>query len=409
MNHIIQSHIATVAQNHGTPCWVYDGDAIAHQVAKLQGFGTIRYAQKACSNISILRLLKSQGVKVDAVSEGEIIRALKAGYEPEKGEIVFTSDVLDRSTLNLVVAQKIEVNAGSLDMLRQIGEVSPGHRVWLRINPGFGHGHSHKTNTGGENSKHGIWYSQLDEAQTLLRAYDLHLVGLHVHIGSGADLDHLSKVCNVMENLADQIDHPLEAISAGGGIPICYQHSDEEFDLESYCSLWEDTRKRIESKQNSKLRLEIEPGRFLVAAAGHLVTEVRATKFAGKNEYVLVDAGFNDLVRPAMYGCYHRISIVGSDGEPKLTEQVPMIVAGPLCESGDVFTVNESHYVEARLLPRPKVGDYLVIHDAGAYGASMSSNYNSRPLSPEILIEQGESKLIRRRQTIYDLIDLEVI
>lgn len=408
MKHLLQSQIALAAQQHGTPCWIYDAEAIAAQANKLKGFATVRYAQKACSNITILRILKAEGVKIDAVSEGEIVRALRAGFSPADGEIVFTSDVLDRSTLDLVCEKRIELNAGSLDMLRQVGEKSPGHRVWLRINPGFGHGHSHKTNTGGENSKHGIWHSQLAEAYKLIQKYELHLVGLHVHIGSGADFNHLSSVCNVMEGLVEKLNRPLEAISAGGGLPVSYHDDEEPFDLDLYCNLWEQTRKRIETKQGAPLRLEIEPGRYLVAEAGHLVAEVRSIKHAGKNKYVLLDAGFNDLVRPAMYGCFHKMSVLSKDGLLKNKHFEPVIIAGPLCESGDVFSVNHDHHVEPRSLAKVTVGDYLVIHDAGAYGASMSSNYNSRPLIPEVLINQGELKLIRRRQTVDELINLEI-
>ncbi len=151
--------------------------------------------------------------------------------------------------------------------------------------------------------------------------------------------------------------------------------------------------------------LELEPGRFLVAQSGYLVTEIRANKAMGSNHFTLVDAGFNDLVRPAMYGAHHEISIIGS-GEPSAAT-LPTIVAGPLCESGDVFTQNSQSEVLPRSLPHSKVGELLVIHDCGAYAASMASNYNSRPLAPEVLIDGGETRLIRRRQTIDELLALE--
>lgn len=144
----------------GCPVWVYDAQIIRRQIAALKQFDVVRFAQKACSNIHILRLMREQGVKVDSVSLGEIERALAAGYNPQThpDDIVFTADVIDQATLERVSELQIPVNAGSVDMLDQLGQVSPGHRVWLRVNPGFGHGHSQKTNTGGENSKHGIWY-----------------------------------------------------------------------------------------------------------------------------------------------------------------------------------------------------------------------------------------------------------
>ena len=159
----------------GCPVWVYDAQIIRRQIAQLSQFDVVRFAQKACSNIHILRLMREQGVKVDSVSLGEIERALAAGYDPQQNpeDIVFTADLIDDATLDRVKALQIPVNAGSIDMLSQLGEVSPGHRVWLRVNPGFGHGHSQKTNTGGENSKHGIWYSHLPAALEVMRRYQL--------------------------------------------------------------------------------------------------------------------------------------------------------------------------------------------------------------------------------------------
>lgn len=158
------------------------------------------------------------------------------------------------------------------------------------------------------------------------------------------------------------------------------------------------------------MTLEIEPGRFLVAESGVLVVQVSAVKNMGSRHFVLVDAGFNDLMRPAMYGSYHHISLLPAD-ESSLAG-APLrdtVVAGPLCESGDVFTQQAGGGVETVALPAVQVGDYLVFHDTGAYGASISSNYNSRPLLPEVLFENGEARLIRRRQTIEELLALEVL
>ena len=157
------------------------------------------------------------------------------------------------------------------------------------------------------------------------------------------------------------------------------------------------------------MKLEIEPGRFLVAEAGVLVAQVRSVKEMGSRHFVLIDAGFNDLMRPAMYGSYHHISALAGDGRSlELEPQRETVVAGPLCESGDVFTQQEGGKVETRLLPAVAPGDYLVLHDTGAYGASMSSNYNSRPLLPEVLFDNGVARLIRRRQTINELLALEL-
>ncbi len=396
----------------GCPVWVYDAQIIRRQIALLSRFDVVRFAQKACSNIHILRLMREQGVKVDSVSLGEIERALAAGYDPQTqpDDIVFTADLIDSDTLARVHELQIPVNAGSIDMLEQLGQVSPGHRVWLRVNPGFGHGHSQKTNTGGENSKHGIWHGDLPAALATIEQYGLHLIGIHMHIGSGVDYAHLEQVCGAMVQQVVDCGQDLEAISAGGGLSIPYREGDESIDTDHYFGLWNAAREQIARHLGHAVKLEIEPGRFLVAESGVLVSQVRSVKAMGSRHFVLIDAGFNDLMRPAMYGSYHHITALAADGrdlrEAPLLETV---IAGPLCESGDVFTQQEGGKIETRALPAVVPGDYLVLHDTGAYGASMSSNYNSRPLLPEVLFDGGKARLIRRRQTIDELLALELL
>lgn len=395
----------------GCPVWAYDAQIIRQQIAMLAQFEVVRFAQKACSNIHILRLMREQGVKVDSVSLGEIERALAAGYDPlnHPDDIVFTADLIDEATIARVSELNIAVNAGSVDMLAQLGAVSPGHRVWLRVNPGFGHGHSQKTNTGGENSKHGIWHSDLPAALAVMQRYGLRLVGIHMHIGSGVDYGHLEQVCGAMVRQVVDFGQDLEAISAGGGLSIPYRYGEEAINTDHYYGLWNAAREQVAKHLGHPVKLEIEPGRFLVAESGVLVAQVRSVKSMGSRRFVLIDAGFNDLMRPAMYGSYHHISALAGDGRSLDAEPaVECVVAGPLCESGDVFTQQEGGTVETRSLPPVVPGDYLVLHDTGAYGASMSSNYNSRPLLPEVLFDGGKARLIRRRQTIQELLSLEL-
>ncbi|HDC4396780.1 TPA: diaminopimelate decarboxylase [Enterobacter cloacae] len=396
----------------GCPVWVYDAQIVREKIAALHQFDVVRFAQKACSNIHILRLMREQGVKVDSVSLGEIERALAAGFDPktDPDAIVFTADLIDDATLARVHELQIPVNAGSVDMLEQLGQVSPGHRVWLRVNPGFGHGHSQKTNTGGENSKHGIWYADMPAALEVLQRYNLKLVGIHMHIGSGVDYGHLEQVCGAMVRQVIDFGQDLEAISAGGGLSIPYREGEEAIDTDHYYGLWSAARDKVAAHVGHPVKLEIEPGRFLVAESGVLVAQVRSVKEMGWRHFVLIDAGFNDLMRPSMYGSYHHISALAADGRD-LTDapRIDTVVAGPLCESGDVFTQQEGGKVETRALPEVKPGDYLVLHDTGAYGASMSSNYNSRPLLPEVLFDNGKARLIRRRQTIQELLALELV
>jgi diaminopimelate decarboxylase len=408
------AQVAQIAQQFGTPVWTYDAETIRERISQLKMFDTIRFAQKANSNIHILRLMREQGVKVDSVSLGEIERAVAAGFATgsDSDDIVFTADLLDRATLARVVELDIQVNCGSPQMLEQLGQAHPGHRVWLRVNPGFGHGHSQKTNTGGEQSKHGIWHEQIPEALALISQYNLELVGLHMHIGSGVDYSHLQEVCAAMVAQVKESGRDLQAISAGGGLSIPYRIGGETIDTAHYFSLWDAARNEIAAHLGHTVHLEIEPGRFLVAESGKLITEVRAKKDVGSNHFVLVDAGFSDLMRPAMYGSFHEISVLRADGSAAGGDTRGTVLAGPLCESGDVFTQEEGGVVTPRELPTCEIGDWVVLHDTGAYGASMSSNYNTRPLIAEVMIdsERGDGeqvKQIRRRQTIAELLALE--
>jgi diaminopimelate decarboxylase len=404
--------LSEIARRHGTPVYVYDASIVRRQLGTLRSFDRVRYAQKACPNLHMLRLLRSEGALVDCVSVGELERALLAGFaaDPALHEIVFTADILTEEALARVIELGVPVNAGSADMLTQLGERRRGHPVWLRVNPGFGSGHSKKTNTGGESSKHGIWYETLSDALERIQTYELDLVGLHMHIGSGADIEHLARVCEAMVGQVERLKaagRDLRAISAGGGLPVPYRTGDPQLDPAAHFRLWNDARRRIERLLGHPVTLELEPGRYLVAESGVLLTEVRALKDVGANHFTLVDAGFNDLMRPAMYGAHHEISLIPRAGSAADRRTRASVVAGPLCESGDVFTQDSSGNVIAREFPAARVGDLLVFSDAGAYGASMSSNYNSRPLAPEVLVDGAQIRLIRRRQRMEELLALE--
>jgi len=414
MNNIVHQlagvPVAGLARTFGTPSFIYDEAVILERLAELAPFPVVRFAQKACPNLAILALMRSHGVVVDAVSAGEIYRALRVGYsgEGEPPGVVFTADLFDADALALIAEHHIPVNVGSPDMLGQLGAVYPGANVTLRINPGFGHGHSRKTNTGGEFSKHGIWHEQLEECLALGKRAGVAIQGLHMHIGSGTDFEHLATVCDAMVKAAARVGPQLEVISAGGGLPIPYRKDQPRIDINAYFGLWDRARRAIEDIVGHGISLEVEPGRYLVAESCTLITEIRAVKRMGANTFYLVDAGFDTLVRPAMYGSYHEISIAPSDGRD-ITSAHEVIVGGPLCESGDVFTQEEGGVVVTRLLPEARVGDYLLIHDAGAYGAAMSSNYNTRKLAAEVLISHGTPEVIRERQTFEHILQFEHI
>jgi diaminopimelate decarboxylase len=416
----LRSQIAGISVNDlvkqfGTPTYVYDAAKIAERVEDLKAFDVIRYAQKACSNLAILDFVRRGGVLVDAVSAGEIRRALAAGYKPTADNpqapppLVYTADIFDEESLGLVVETGMHANCGSADMIDQLGERAPGRHITLRINPGFGHGHSQKTNTGGEQSKHGIWHADLTDCLRHADGHGLGVSGLHMHIGSGTDLEHLRHVCQSMEKAAREVGRSLTVISAGGGLPVPYKAEQSYVDIAAYFKMWNETRRLLEDAFGHKVWLEIEPGRYLVAESGYLVAQIRAIKRMGGNTFYLLDAGFNNLARPILYGAYHPMSIVPHSGSGTERLMHDVVVGGPLCESGDIFTQQEGGFVCTRQLPAAEVGEFLVLEVAGAYGFVMGSNYNSKPLAAEVLIRDGKPFLVRARQTFDDLIRGETI
>ncbi len=402
--------VAQLAEQFGTPTFVYDAAKIATRIQDLAEFDHVRYAVKACSNLAVLDFVRRRGALVDTVSAGEVRRAMAAGYTAEGAPppIEYTADIFDREALQLCVDSGVHVNCGSLDMIDQFGSRAPGREITLRVNPGFGHGHSQKVNTGGKQAKFGIWHEQIAECVARAQQYRLKITGLHMHIGSGTDLQHLAQVCGAMENAAAEVGPGLASISAGGGLPVVYSVEEDYVDLAAYYRLWDAARGRLEERFGHPMHLEIEPGRYLAAESGYLVTEIRAVKRQAENVFYLVDAGFNNLARPILYGAYHPMSIVPADGDTGRDQQ-EVIVGGPLCESGDIFTQQQGGFVNTRRLPVASVGELLVIECAGAYGFVMGSNYNSRPLAAEVLVRDGQPHLARRRQTFEDLVRGEVI
>ena len=402
--------VAELARRFGTPVFVYEQARIAERIGDLAMFDHVRYAQKACSNLAILDLVRRHGALVDAVSAGEVQRALRAGYAPRgtPPPIVYTADIFDAESLDLCAQLDLHVNCGSPDMIDQWGRRAPGREITLRLNPGFGHGHSRKTNTGGDQSKHGIWHEQLGAGLARAKQYDLTVTGLHMHIGSGTDLEHLSRVCAAMESAALEAGPQVTSISAGGGLPVPYRPGEPYVDLGAYFQRWDATRRRLQDRFGHAVGLEIEPGRYLTAEAGCLIAEIRAVKRQAGNTFYLVDAGFNNLARPILYGAYHPMAVAPADGDTGRPER-DVIVGGPLCESGDIFTQEEGGFVSTRPLPEARVGDLLVIENTGAYGFVMGSNYNSKPLAAEVLLRPDGPQLIRRRQSFEELVQGESI
>ncbi len=384
--------LTDLARRFGTPLFVQVLDGIEAQVHKLSGFDVVRYAMKANPCLAVLREIRRAGAHVDCVSAGELARARAAGWTAE--EITFTSDIYDHGALDAAVELGVHMNLGSPDMIEQYAERVPGGKVTLRVNPGFGHGHNAKVNTGGPASKHGIWHGDLADCIERARRAGLTVTGLHMHIGSGSDLDHLRRVAAAMVDAVRVAGKSVRVISAGGGLPTPYRPEDNPLDPAPLAAVWNEARARAEELVGHPLKVEVEPGRFLVAEGGLMLAEVRAVKSVDGAPFVLVNAGFHNLARPMLYGAFHQISILGRDGEPRR----PTVVAGPLCEASDVFTQGSTGEPAPQELPTAEVGDLMCFHDTGAYGSSMSSVYNTMPIAPEVVVADGIPRLARPRQ-----------
>ena len=409
-----------LANQVGTPFYLTDGGEVRRRLGRLQALTDgpalqARYAMKANSGWKVLETVRAAGLWIDAVSGNEVLRARRAGFPmgATPPVVMLTVDVLRDNALTTVLEHGVLPNVGSpgmLDELRGAGYRGP---IALRVNPGFGHGHVESCDTGGPSSKHGVWHEALGALREGAAAAKLTITSLHAHIGTGPEVrefdENMRKLVDVYAGLLPRFPD-VEAVNLGGGLPHPYRPGAEEYDLAWFRPVLDDAAARLAKIAGRSVRVEIEPGRYSVAGAGLLVARVKDIKKTNANakgpghEFLMVDAGFNDLVRPAMYGSYHHISIVGK-GAGRAPE--PFVVAGPLCESGDVFTRDEHELLDPRPLPRPDVGDLLVLHDAGAYGAAMSSNYVSLGRAAQVWWDDGKATLIARRESLEDVVRAE--
>src|SRR3954465_8708070 len=412
--------LAALADQVGTPFFLYDGRELARRLAEvaaltagdaLQG----RYAMKANSSRKILEAVRAAGLWIDAVSGNEVLRARRAGFAmgSRPPVVMLTADVLRDNALGVVLEHGVMPNIGSPAMIDELRGAGYGGPVAVRVNPGFGHGHVQSCETGGPSSKHGIWHQGLVALRERAQVAKLPIVELHAHVGTGPDVrefdDNLRRLVELIAGALPQFPD-VEAVNLGGGIPHPYRPGAARYDLGGFRALLLQAAARLAAAAQRPIRVEIEPGRYPVAGAGLLVCRVKDIKQTETNakgpgqKFIMVDGGFNDLVRPAMYGSYHHISIVGRGaGRP----EEPFVVAGPLCEGGDVFTRDEHELLDPRPLPRPEIGDLLVLHDAGAYGAAMSSNYVSIGRAPQVFWEDGHATLVGRRETLDDVVRAE--
>jgi diaminopimelate decarboxylase len=412
--------LARLADQVGTPFFLYDGNELSRRLADLTTLTAgdalqARYAMKANSCWKVLEAVRGAGLWIDAVSGNEVLRARRAGFAmgARPPVVMLTADVLRDNALTVVLEHGVLPNVGSPGMIDELRGAGYGGPIAVRVNPGFGHGHVQSCDTGGPSSKHGIWHEALAALAARAEAARLPITTLHTHVGTGPDIrefdENLGRVVELFAARISAFPH-VEAVNLGGGVPHSYRPGGPKYDFGGFRKLLVGAAARLAAAAGRTIRVEIEPGRYPIAAASLLVCRVKDIKQTQTNakgpgqKFIMVDAGFNDLVRPAMYGSYHHISIVGK-GAGRAPE--PFVVAGPLCESGDVFTRDEQELLDPRELPQPDVGDLLVLHDAGAYGAAMSSNYVSLGRAPQVWWQDGRAVLVSRRETIDDIVRTE--
>jgi len=397
--------VETLMQEYGSPLYVYEESILRSQFRQLssgfpEGLLEIHYSMKANSNPSLLKILREEGSSIDAVSEFEVRFALESGFEPQ--QIIFTGNNNSLAEIEYCVEQEVSVNLGSLVLLEKFGQLFPQTSVSVRINPGIGAGHHVHCITGGPDSKFGIYHDQIDAALALATKYKLTLNGVHSHIGTGIYsaepmLEAMEMILAVAEKFPD-----LEFIDFGGGFGIPYRPDQQALDMKDLSQKM--TRRFTEFRQcyGREISMKIEPGKLLVGPAGILLTTVTNITDTPKHRFVGVDSGFNHLLRPTLYGSYHKILNASRYSD----DEEDVVVVGYICESGDIFS-RSGDEIE-RKLPSPVIGERLAFLDAGAYGFSMSSQYNSRPRPAEVLVNQGQSRLIRRAETFEDLAQLFV-
>jgi diaminopimelate decarboxylase len=409
--HINGNSTAALADRFGTPLYIYDATVIREHIDKVrQSFAGLpfrpMYAMKANSNLSILRLVRSAGFGCDAVSPGEIHLAMRAGFTPDS--IWFTCSNVSDEDLRGIPDPEIVINVNSVSEIDRCLALDLPNPIALRINPDVGAGHHADVVTAGESVKFGIDLAEAETARMLVEDSGRKVVGLHAHIGSGVDTPGplLDSARCLLDLSADFTN--LRWINFGGGMATRYRPGDREFPIREYGEGLTQLAGPLLTQRN--LIAILEPGRYIVAESGVLLTRVTTKRISAGVEWAGVDTGFNHLVRPSKYSAYHHIvnATRGSNGSLRETwdptvRREELVVAGNLCESGDVFTRVGGH-VATRALDPVRVGDLLAFCDAGAYGFSMASHYNARLLPPEILIDAGEAHLVRERQTFDDLV-----
>ncbi len=396
---------AEVRERFGTPCYVYDRatleGAAREALAFPAPFGfTLRYAMKANPSAGVLAIFRDLGLHLDASSDFEVERALRAGFKPEA--IQLTSQMPSRR-LGDHLARGILYNACSLYQLEEFGRAAPGGQVSVRMNPGLGSGATNRTNTGGPGSSFGIWHEYVGEVLRIAARHRVTIRGLHTHIGSGTDPEVWMRVTRMTLDLAARFPDVVN-VNLGGGFKVGRMPEEPSVDLAEVGGHVRRELMGFRDRTGRTPHLEIEPGTFLVARAGSVVATCIDVVDTGKDGYrfAKLDTGMTEVTRPSLYGAQHPIDVlVAPDGAPP-RPAAQVVFVGPCCESGDILTPapGDPEALAPRWVPMPRIGDLVVVGGAGAYCAAMSTiNYNSYPQAPEVMLEtDGALRLLRRRQ-----------
>jgi diaminopimelate decarboxylase len=398
--YIENSKIEDLCHTFGTPLYVYSGDKILTQYQKLKNAFSgvnvkIKYAAKALTNQAILKLLRKAGAGIDVVSIQELELGLMAGFSPS--QIMFTPNCVSFDEIIAATKLGVTINIDNIPFLIKFGEhFSNTHPVCIRLNPHIEAGGNLKIMTGHKASKFGISIDQIDEVYEVVKKYQLQITGVHVHSGSDfKSADAFIKAADILFGVAKNFPS-LNFIDFGSGFKVAYKTDDHATDIVELGKKMSVHFKAFCDEYGKELELWFEPGKFLVSESGYLLCKANLVKPTPACTFVGVDTGLNHLIRPMMYGAYHHIV---NTSNPNGALQAYNIV-GYICETdtlGDQINLNQV-----------KEGDLLAILNAGAYGFSMSSNYNSRFRPAEVLIYQGQAHLIRQRESMEDLLKNQV-
>lgn len=404
-----------LAKKYGTPCYIINENMIRKRYNKLKNVidseyikNDIHFAVKANSNISILKILDSEGSHFDCTSQGEVYTCLKAGISPEK--IIYTGNMFTNEDFEFAIKNDVVINLDSLSQLERLERAynklkKAKKTLSYRINPEFGAGHHIHDITAGKEIKFGILEDQVIEAYKKARKLGFKDFGIHQHIGSGINNPYdferaTKKFLSIIKKIIDSLNIKFKFIDFGGGLGIPYPPEEDPLDLNLYKEIViKPFKELVNTEDIEEPVFKIEPGRYLSAESSIILTQINTIKDNGYKLFAGINAGFNTLIRPTMYGSYHHIILCNKNNRDTRKKYD---IAGPICESGDILGKD-------RELPELREGDFLAILDAGAYGYTMSSNYNSRPRPAEILINNRISYKIREAETYDNLLKHQII